>query len=120
MANLKLAEKSLAAIPAANSHASTCPGGRACGCPLQSYHWDTELVGFGVVVGRTGIKTFIACAWVNRKKPRVKIGVAGAPRPDGYVWTVALARIEARKLLAPHVGRRGPQRGEARDVHASG
>jgi hypothetical protein len=40
-----------------------------------------------VVVGRTGIKTFIARAWVNRKKRRVKIGVAGAPRSDGHMWT---------------------------------
>ncbi len=61
----------------------------------QAYYWDTELVGLGVVVGRTGAKTFVARAWVNGKNRRVKIGVAGRPRPDGHPWSVALARAEA-------------------------
>lgn len=98
MANLKLTEKSVAALPPATQHANSCPGGE-CACPLQSYYWDTELVGFGVVVGRTGSKTFIARAWVGKKRRRVKIGVAGTPRQDGHPWTVALARLEARQLL---------------------
>ena len=33
----------------------------------QAYYWDTELVGLGVVVGRTGAKTFVARAWINGK-----------------------------------------------------
>lgn len=134
MANLKLTEKSVAALRPATQHASSCPGG-ACACPLQSYHWDTELVGFGVVVGRTGIKTFIARAWVGKKKRRVKIGVAGSPRPDGHPWTVALARVEARQLLGrmsagedPNAGKRatsaplpstGPTLRQAMELHVT-
>jgi hypothetical protein len=52
----------------------------------------------GVVVGRA-TKTFVARAWINGKNGRVKIGIAGQPRPDGHLWSVALARVEARKLL---------------------
>jgi integrase len=65
---------------------------------IQAYYWDTELSGLGVVVGRA-TKTFVARAWVNGKNRRVKIGVAGQPRPDGHLWSVALARAAARKLL---------------------
>jgi integrase len=65
---------------------------------IQAYYWDTELSGLGVVVGRN-TKTFVARSWVNGKNRRVKIGVAGQPRPDGHLWSVALARAEARKLL---------------------
>lgn len=65
---------------------------------IQVYYWDTELSGLGVVVGRT-TKTFVARSWVNGKNRRVKIGVAGQPRPDGHLWSIALARAEARKLL---------------------
>jgi len=65
----------------------------------QAYYWDTELLGLGVVVGRTGAKTFVARAWVNGKNRRVKIGIAGRPRSDGHPWSVTLARAEAKKLL---------------------
>lgn len=134
MAKLKLTEKSVAALPAASVHARSCPEG-ACSCPLQSYYWDSELVGFGVVIGRTGNKTFIARAWVGSKKRRVKIGVVGAPRPDGHLWTVALARIEARQLLGrmsagedPNAGKRatsapppstGPTLREGLELHVT-
>jgi integrase len=64
----------------------------------QAYYWDTEQQGLGVVVGRS-TKTFVARAWINGKNRRVKIGVAGKPRPDGHLWSVVLARAEARKLL---------------------
>lgn len=66
----------------------------------QALYWDSELVGFGVVVGRRG-KTFVANGRVagTGKLKRVAIGVVGGPRPDGTVWTVATARAEARKLL---------------------
>jgi integrase len=65
---------------------------------VQAYYWDTELSGLGVVVGRTA-KTFVARAWINGKNRRVKIGIAGHPRPDGHLWTVTLARLEAKKVL---------------------
>lgn len=65
----------------------------------QAYYYDTELPNFGVVVGRTGSKTFIARGWVKGRNVRVKIGVAGAPRADGAAWTVALARAAAKQLI---------------------
>lgn len=88
MATLKLNEKSVLALSAPVDTA-------------QDYYWDTELAGFGVVVGRTGIKTFVARAWVAGAgtKRKVTIGVQGRPRPDGSIWTVALARNEAKKLI---------------------
>jgi integrase len=137
MAIVKLTEKSLAALPPATNHSAGCAGSDACQCALQEYHWDTELTGFGVVVGRSGVKTFVARANVGGKKRRVKIGVAGAPRPDGHTWTVALARIEARKLLGkmsagedPNAGKRatstpvakpstGPTLREALELHVA-
>jgi integrase len=85
LATIRLNEKTLADLPA--------PTDRA-----QAYYWDTELLGLGVVVGRTS-KTFVARAWVSGKNRRVKIGIAGQPRPDGHLWSVALARAEAKKLL---------------------
>lgn len=83
----KLTERSLAILAA--------PIDRA-----QLEVWDTELRGFGVIVGRTGRKTFTvrvkaAGGWVRRA-----LGVAGVPRAgDGHVWNVALARVEAKKLI---------------------
>ena len=86
MPTIRLNEKTLADLaPPADS--------------AQAYFWDTELTGLGVVVGRSGAKTFVARAWVNGKNRRVKIGVAGRPRPDGHAWNVALARAEAKRLL---------------------
>lgn len=86
MATIRLNEKTLADLPIPTDQP-------------QAYYWDTETMGLGVVVGRTGAKTFVARAWINGKNRRVKIGVAGRPRPDGHRWSVALARAEARKLL---------------------
>jgi len=86
LATIRLNEKTLADLPT--------PADRP-----QAYYWDTELLGLGVVVGRTGAKTFVARAWINGKNRRVKIGIAGRPRPDGHPWNVALARAEAKKLL---------------------
>lgn len=85
MATIRLNEKTLAEL-------------RAPADQAQVYYWDTELKGLGVVVGRAN-KTFVARSWVNGKNRRVKIGVAGEPRPDGHIWNVALARTEAKKLL---------------------
>ena len=59
--------------------------------------------GFGLVVGKTGQKTFVVYAWVagKNKKSKVKIGVAGSMRTDRRPWTVrALARQRAREILS--------------------
>ena len=86
MATLKLTEKTLAAL--------AVPADSA-----QSYYWDDELRGFGVVVGRTGRRTFVVRTRVNGALVKRTVGNAGQPREDGHLWTVQLARIEARKLL---------------------
>ena len=69
------------------------------GKKTQAYYWDEEVTGFGVVVGRTGVKTFVARRWVAGRKVKVTIGVAGRARDDGHPWTVALARQRARQLI---------------------
>src|SRR5262249_25893993 len=113
---LKLAEKSVAAI--------TLPEGVA-----QVVVWDTELIGFGVVIGRQN-RTFIAEGRVDGRKRRKAIGVAGRVRADGLPWTAQLARIEAKKILGDvvrgidpnsgrHVRREGPTLREAIDLHLS-
>lgn len=83
---LKLTEKWLASVKA--------PKGDA----VQAYYWDEMLTGFGVVVGATA-RTFVCRAWVKGKRAKVKIGIAGRPRPDGLLWTVQLARDEAKRQL---------------------
>ncbi|HEY1555813.1 MAG TPA: integrase family protein [Kofleriaceae bacterium] len=65
----------------------------------QSYYWDTELRGFGVVVGKTGRKTFVVRGYVGGAQHKATIGVAGQPNADGQAWTVLLARIDARQKL---------------------
>jgi integrase len=113
---LKLTEKSVAAIE--------LPDGKS-----QVVVWDTELVGFGVVVGRQN-RTFIAEGRVNGQKRRKAIGIAGRMREDGTAWTVQLARTEARKILGdiaagvdPNSERRlrreGPTLRDAIALHAS-
>src|SRR5213075_2981469 len=62
-------------------------------------YWDTELTGFGVVVGRTGVKTFVSRARVGGRKIKATIGIAGRMRDDGHQWTVQLARQRAKQLL---------------------
>lgn len=86
MPTFLLNEKTLAEIPT--------PIDRA-----QEYYWDTEISGLGVVVGRSGAKTFVARSWVNGKNRRVKIGVAGRPRADGATWNVKLAKVAAKGML---------------------
>lgn len=87
MAVLKLTEKSVAAIAIPTDAA-------------QSYHWDTELRGLGVVAGRGGQKTLVVRGRANGALLKRTIGVFGRPRDaDGHVWTVQLAKIEARKIL---------------------
>lgn len=87
MATVKLTEKKLAALPAPTASA-------------QEYYWDEDLRGFGVVVGKTGRRTFVVRGRADGELRKLTIGVAGTPRDsDGHIWTVQLARIEARKAL---------------------
>jgi integrase len=100
MATIRLNEKALAGLPSPTVAA-------------QAYYWDTELTGFGVVVGRTGRRTFVVRARAAGRLIKRTIGVAGAPRADGHRWTVQLARIEARQLLGQLAsGTPPPTRGE--------
>lgn len=71
----------------------TLPEGKA-----QLVEWDSEMTGFGVVVGRR-LRTFVAEARVRGKKRRVTIGALGALREDRRHWTTTLARQRARELL---------------------
>lgn len=129
MASKKLTEKSVASLPVPTD-------------VPQAYYWDTDTTGLGLVVGRTGRKTFVARAWVGKKKRRVVIGVAGEPRlsatgeplldADGraLTWTVAAARDAAKVHLgtmaagidpnaAKHHRAGGPTLREALDFHIS-
>lgn len=85
MTTLKLSEKTISAIAAPSDAA-------------QAYYWDTELKGFGVVVGKVR-RTFVARGRVGGRQIKRTIGVLGAPRADGHSWTALLARQEARVLL---------------------
>jgi integrase len=103
MAAIKLSEKTLAALAAP-----------ATG---RDYYWDTELAGFGVVVGQR-TRTFVVRRWVGGRKVKVTIGVAGRVREDGFPWTVQLARRRAQELLGvmasgvdPNAGERAQQGG---------
>lgn len=58
---------------------------------LQKIYWDTELRGFGVVVGKRA-KSFIVQRDVRRRTVRVTIGRLGT-------WTIAEARRKARELI---------------------
>src|SRR5689334_17938419 len=78
---------------------------------------DTELVGFGVVVGRQN-RTFVAEGRVNGQKRRKAVGIAGRPRDDGQTWTVQLARSEAKKLLGDMVA--GVDPNSERRMHREG
>ncbi|MBX3161187.1 MAG: integrase family protein [Deltaproteobacteria bacterium] len=85
VARFKFTEKSLAALPLPTAD--------------REYYWDsTEGAppGFGVVVSKTGRKTFVVRTR-NAVGRLVKetIGAFGQPRPDGHAWTVRLAREAA-------------------------
>lgn len=88
MATIKLTEKTVTTLAPPTDAA-------------QAYYWDDDPVGFGVVVGRTGVRTFIVRGRVAATGERVKttIGQHRAPRDAGDVWTVTLARQRARELL---------------------
>jgi integrase len=73
--------------------------------------WDTEVTGFGCVVGKT-VTTFVCETRVERidkgvrkrAKERIKIGIAGRLRDDGHIWNVYLARQRAKELLGRAAG----------------
>lgn len=117
MATLKLTEKSVAALGAPTDVA-------------QAYYWDEtpNSRGFGVVVGRTGRKTFVVRARVAGKGDPVKhtLGVFGAPSAEGRPFTVQDARLAARKIIGqmnngtppvPRTRSIGPTLQEALDFH---
>lgn len=89
-ANLKLTDKAVAEI--------IRPAGRP-----QFVVWDSELTGFGVVVGAQR-RTFIAEARVHGKKRRVSIGALGKIRDDRRPWTTTLARQRAKEILGDMAG----------------
>lgn len=101
MATLKLNEKTVAQLGAPTDAA-------------QDYYWDSEVHGFGVVIGKTGQRTLVARGRVDGKLVKRKIGVLGQPRAgDGHTWTVQLGRIEAKKVLGQMAAGRTP----AKNVH---
>lgn len=68
----------------------------------QAYYWDTVVKGLGVVVGKSGAKTFVVYARLageRGKRVKHKIGIFGQPRNDKHVWSVELAREEAKKII---------------------
>ena len=104
MAQIKLTEKTVAALPPPTD-------------AIQAYYWDTDLKGFGVVVGRTK-KTFVARHRVGNKVVKTTIGAAGEPHPDGGPWNVAAARRRAWELLGEMAAGTDPN--AARRPHADG
>jgi integrase len=92
----------------------------------QAYYWDDVTTGLGVVVGHTGVRTFVFVGRVRGVKGgdgkdlkrRVTIGIVGALREDGHEWTLKLARERANELLVemrsgndPNALRRKPELG---------
>jgi hypothetical protein len=65
----------------------------------QTYYWDEEVKGLGVVVGKTGVKTFVVYARLAGKRVKHKVGIFGQPRDDRHVWSVELARVQAKKVI---------------------
>jgi hypothetical protein len=68
----------------------------------QAYYWDEEVRGLGLVVGRTGSRTFVVYARLageKGKRVKYKLGTFGQPRDDKHVWSVDLARGEAKKVI---------------------
>ncbi len=108
-------EKSVAAL--------ALPPGKA-----QLVVWDTEVTGFGLVIGKE-TRTFIAEDRIDGVKVRRKVGTLGRVRDDGLPWSVQLARERAKELLGGMAGGMapnglrtragGPTLREALDFHVS-
>lgn len=60
--------------------------------------WDTELTGFGVVVGRTQRTFIFNFTAPDGAKRRQKIGIHGDQRGDGTSWNASNARQAAEEL----------------------
>lgn len=97
MAKVKLNEHAMKTLPIPTDSA-------------QAYFWDKEVTGFGVVVGKTGSKTFMIRGRVagTGERIKVKIGAHLAPRDDKHVWTVELAREKAKVLLGQLAAGKNP------------
>lgn len=73
----------------------------------QVYVWDDETTGFGVVVGHTGVRSYVVTGRVRGVKGgdgkdlkrRTTIGFVGGRRDDGHDWTLKLAREAAQACL---------------------
>jgi integrase len=104
MAQMRLTEKTVATLPPPTD-------------APQAYYWDTDLKGFGVVVGRTK-KTFVASRRLGKKLVKTTIGTMGEPHPDGGPWNVAAARRRAWELLGAMAA--GTHPNAARRPHADG
>lgn len=114
---MKLTDKAVAEI--------ALPEGRP-----QVIEWDSELTGFGVVVGKRR-RTFIVKARVKGQQRRMAIGALGEVREDRRHWTTTLARQRAKELLGdmasgvdPNADRdeaapTGPTLREAMEVHVA-
>ena len=62
--------------------------------------WDAEIPGLGIAIGKKR-RTFLVEGRVDGTKRRKTIGVLGSPRDkDGLPWTLQLARIAAKGILA--------------------
>src|SRR5262245_36793375 len=66
---------------------------------VQAFYWDTETRGFGLVVGRTGVKTYV----LQRRGKRQTIGQHGTWTPDGArARAMELAvEIDRRRAMDP-------------------
>lgn len=60
--------------------------------------WDSDLTGFGVVVGRTQRTFIFNFTAPDGAKRRQKIGIHGEPRGDGTAWNASNARQAAEEL----------------------
>src|ERR1700743_3483674 len=104
----KLTDKSIAELE--------LPSGRP-----QLVVWDSELRGFGVVIGKRA-RTFIVEEQVARagRKRRTSIGALGAVREDRRHWTTTLARQRAKELLGDMAAGIDPNASPEQAVAATG
>ena len=85
----------------------------ASGEPVRrKFYWDTELKGFGLIVQRTGTRTWVLQKDLNGKSKRVKIGRMPA-------WTPDAARKRAMELTV-EMDKGGDPNERARQEKAKG